>query len=162
MFKYLLQIMISGVVLLFSTVAAWYEGSAIVENSLEWDYSTPFTHLLGTEILTGKEIFVFDYFVYAIKFQPFFPMIILICLLYMASLTLILVGKRNINQGMLLAFVIGLLCLGASSMFYDATTLGGSLFFYTLLLSAVLTILISMFFFLKNKHKQQNTEISDI
>lgn len=161
MFKYILQLMISGVVLLFSTVAAWYEGSAIIENSLEWEYSTPVTHLLGIETLTGKEIVVFDYFVYAIKFQPFFPMMILISLLYIASLTLFLVGKRNMNQGILLSFVIGLLYLGASALFYDATTLGGSLFFYTLLLSAVLTILISMFFFLQNKHKQQNTEISD-
>lgn len=161
MFKYFLQLMIGGMVLLFSTVAAWYEGSAIIEHSLEWDYSTPFTHLLDIEILTGKEIVVFDYFVYAIKFQPFFPMVILISLLYMIGLTLFLVGKKNINQGMIIAFVIGLLCLGASSMFYNATTFGGSLFFYTLLISAILTILISMFLFLQNKHKQHNIEISN-
>ncbi|MFJ8103989.1 MULTISPECIES: DUF4306 domain-containing protein [unclassified Lysinibacillus] len=40
-------------ILAFSTFISWYEGSAIIENSLEWKYSTPFTILFNIEITNG-------------------------------------------------------------------------------------------------------------
>ncbi|WP_036188481.1 DUF4306 domain-containing protein [Ureibacillus manganicus] len=158
MFKYILQFLIGGVVLLFSTLAAWYEGSAIIEKSLEWNYSTPFTHFLGIEITTGKEIVVIDYFVYALKFQPFFPMLMLLSLFYIIGITLVLVGKKNIHFGMKLAFLCGIVFLCTSTLFYKSTTDGGRIFFYLLLTSSILTTLISGFLYTQQRYKEQIVE----
>jgi len=50
LFKYMLQLIIGIFILAVSTFIAWYEGSAIIENSLEWKYSTPFTELFNIDI----------------------------------------------------------------------------------------------------------------
>lgn len=85
MIKYVLQ-MIAGISIFgVSTFFAWYEGSGIVEDSFEWKYSTPFTNLKIQEITNGGDISQFDYFVYAVKFQPLFPLIMLGSLLYVLS-----------------------------------------------------------------------------
>lgn len=155
MFKYIIQLVISGFLFSFSTLAAWYEGSAIIENSLEWNHSTPFTGMLGIEIVSGKEIVVLDYFVYAIKFQTFYPMLCLLSLLYIVGLTIVLIGKGNIGLAMKIAFAWGILCLITSTVFYNSTTTGGNVFFYILLMCAILTILIAMFTFIQIKQKEQ-------
>ena len=160
MFKYILQLLIGGFVFLFSSLAAWYEGSGIIENSLEWKYSTPISTFLGIEIETGKEIVVLDYFVYAIKFKPFFPLLMLLCSIYMIVITLVLIGRANNQLALKLAFAYGLLNLAVSTLFYKATTTGGIAFFYILLLNAILTILISKFLYIQSKQKQYHLKAS--
>ena len=51
-------------------------------------YSTPFTQLLYGEVSEVSEISQLDYFVYAAKFQPTFPIIMVLSSLYL----LILIG----------------------------------------------------------------------
>jgi len=85
MFKYILQLSIETFTLAISTIIAWYEGSAIIEKPFEWKYSTPFTRLFNIEITNGYDISQLDYFVYAAKFQPFFPAIMMVSLLYILS-----------------------------------------------------------------------------
>ncbi|MDF2946528.1 MAG: hypothetical protein K0S51_1207 [Bacillales bacterium] len=80
-------------VFLFSTLAAWYEGSEIVNNPYEWKYSTPFTQLMGVNITDYKDISQLDYFVYAAKFSLAFP-IMLICAIYIfAAITYLFLKK---------------------------------------------------------------------
>ena len=80
--------------LLFSTAVAWYEGSTILDNSLEWQYSTPFTQLLYGVVNNPSDISQLDYFVYAAKFQPTFPIIMVLSSLYL----LILIGYSILKQ----------------------------------------------------------------
>ena len=82
MFKYLLQIFIGIFILAISTVFAWYEGSAITDISWEWKYSTPFSNWFNIEIVNGRDISQLDYFIYAAKYQPLFPAIMLISIFY--------------------------------------------------------------------------------
>ena len=59
--------------LIFFTVAAWYEGSTILDNPWEWKYSAIFTQLLHGEVVNQHTISQLDYFVYAAKFKPAYP-----------------------------------------------------------------------------------------
>ncbi|MFJ5771667.1 DUF4306 domain-containing protein [Psychrobacillus sp. NPDC093180] len=86
MFKYVLQLIVGIFTLLLSTLIARYEGSAISYDSLEWGYSTPFTKLFNIEITRGSDISQLDYFVYAAKFQPLFPTIMMVSVLYILSI----------------------------------------------------------------------------
>ncbi len=86
MFKYILQFIIGMFFLIISTFFAWYEGSAIVDNSLEWGNSTPFTHFSNIDITNGQNISQLDYFIYAAKFQPLFPAMMIISVLYMVGI----------------------------------------------------------------------------
>lgn len=153
MFIIILQLLICVFVLLFATIAAWYEGSAIIESSLEWKYSTPFTDTLGIEIVSGKEIVILDYFIYAIKFKPFFPTLMLLSILYIIGLVLIFIGKKNTDTSIKVAFAFGIIYLVTSTLFFNATTFGGKLFFYILLISSILTILITICLSILNKQK---------
>ncbi|HWL24115.1 MAG TPA: DUF4306 domain-containing protein [Ureibacillus sp.] len=161
MFKYIIHLLISLFVFVFATLSAWYEGSAIIENQLEWSYSTPFTHFLGIDIITGKEIVVLDYFVYATKFQPLFPLLMYLSIIYILALILVKVGKANIHLSMKLAFGLGILLLLFSTLCFNATSYGGVLFYNILLISAMLTILLSMFFFIQSKHKEHFIEANE-
>nr|WP_308447216.1 YjdJ family protein [Alkalihalobacterium chitinilyticum] len=81
-----IQLGIAITSLLFSTFASWYEGSAILDNPWEWEYSTPFSQLLYGEIQNANQISQLDHFVYAAKFQPTFPLIMVISGLYLILL----------------------------------------------------------------------------
>lgn len=95
MVKYILQLIIGIFILAVSTFIAWYEGSAIIDNSLEWKYSTPFTELFNIDITNGRDISQLDYFVYSAKFQPLFPTIMMVCVLYILSVIGYYLIKRN-------------------------------------------------------------------
>jgi len=90
-----LQLIIGIFILAVSTFIAWYEGSAIIDNSLEWKYSTPFTELFNIDITNGRDISQLDYFVYSAKFQPLFPTIMMVCVLYILSVIGYYLIKRN-------------------------------------------------------------------
>jgi len=93
--KYILQLIIGIFILAVSTFIAWYEGSAIIDNSLEWKYSTPFTELFNIDITNGRDISQLDYFVYSAKFQPLFPTIMMVCVPYILSVIGYYLIKRN-------------------------------------------------------------------
>ncbi|CAM5215876.1 hypothetical protein UACE39S_05300 [Ureibacillus acetophenoni] len=151
----IIQLLICVCVFLFATVAAWYEGSAIIEDSLEWTYSTPFTNTFGIEIVSGKEIVLLDYFVYAAKFQPFFPILMLLSFIYIIGLVLFIVGRKNNDTSIKVSFAFGIVYLVASTLFINATTFGGKLFFYILLISSILTILVTLCISILNGHGQK-------
>ncbi|WP_257985121.1 YjdJ family protein [Bacillus sp. T33-2] len=94
MLRFIIQFGASSFLLLFSTAFALYEGSAILDNSLEWEYSTPFTELLYGEVNKSSDISQLDYFVYAAKFQPAYPVIMVLSSLYL----LILIGYYVFKQ----------------------------------------------------------------
>lgn len=134
------QLGIAIIFLLLSTFASWYEGSAIVDNPWEWKYSTPFSQLLYGVVQNTYQISQLDYFVYAAKFQPTFPVIMLISGLYL----LILIGyqlfknhkKRFVYFLSLLSGTLFIL----SYLVVNSPTIGGQIFFYFGLTSGILCI----------------------
>ncbi|MER2154015.1 MAG: YjdJ family protein [Solibacillus sp.] len=158
MFKYVLQIIAGILTLVVSTFIAWYEGSAIIENTLEWKHSTPFTNLFDKEIINGHDISQLDYFVYAVKFQPFFPTIMIVGVLYILSITCHLLAKRNSKWGMGFCGLIGFILLLFSSLFYNSTTMGGNVFFWISSISGLLSIAVTVLLY-KSHNTKMLTEV---
>lgn len=144
MLSLLIQLGVAIMGLVFSTAASWYEGSAIIDNPWEWKYSTPFSQLLNGQILSKSDISQLDYFVYAAKFQPTFPLLMQITGLYL----LILIGYYFLKNRITLftyymSFWGGSLIL-LSSLPFRSPTVGGQIFFTSSLLLGLLCILLAV------------------
>lgn len=160
MIKYVLQ-MIAGIsIFSVSTFFAWYEGSGIVEDSFEWKYSTPFTNLKIQEITNGGDISQFDYFVYAVKFQPLFPLIMLGSLLYVLSVIGFYLINRKSKWAIPFWGILGLLLLVFSVFISTSFTIGNSIFFGISFISGLYFITVAFFQYTKNV-KHQNKRISN-
>ena len=153
MFKYVLQIIAGTLTLVVSTFIAWYEGSAIIENTLGWKHSTPFTSLFNREITNGHDINQLDYFVYAAKFQPFFPTIMMVSVLYILSVTGFFLIKIKSKWGIGFWGLIGFILVLFSSLFFNSTTLGGSIFFWISSISGLLFIAIAVLLYKLHSNK---------
>ena len=94
-FSFLFQFGIASILLLISTVCALYEGSAIVDHPREWKYSTPFSQFLYGEVNSNSSISQLDYFIYAVKFQPTFPVIMVISSLLIISQIIALIQTHS-------------------------------------------------------------------
>ncbi|MBB6447444.1 YjdJ family protein [Bacillus benzoevorans] len=83
MFRFIFQFGAVSVVFLFSAIAAWYEGSALLDHPSEWKNTTPFTQLFYGPVQSDVDILQWDFFIYAAKYQTTYPMIMLISGLYL-------------------------------------------------------------------------------
>lgn len=153
MVKYILQLIIGIFILAVSTFIAWYEGSAIIDNSLEWKYSTPFTELFNIDITNGRDISQLDYFVYSAKFQPLFPTIMMVCVLYILSVIGYYLIKRNPKCAIGFWGLTGCICILLSGLIFNSPTIGGRIFFGMTFISGILSMEITVIVWLRNsKH----------
>lgn len=83
MFRFIFQFGAASVVFLFSMIAAWYEGSALLDHPSEWKNTTPFTQWFHGPVQSERDILQWDFFIYAAKYQPTYPMIMLVSGLYL-------------------------------------------------------------------------------
>jgi hypothetical protein len=144
MIKVIIQFGVSSILLLFSTAVAWYEGSAILDNPWEWSYSTPFTHLLYGGVGNSGDISQLDYFVYSAKFQPTFPIIMVLSSLYLLVLIGYYILKKEKNW---LAYY--LLFLGGGLFLFsyftsNSPTVGGHILFPLFLICGLASILTAL------------------
>lgn len=154
MFKYILQLIIGILTLTISTFIAWYEGSAIIDNPFEWNYSTPFTGLFNIEITNGYDISQLDYFVYAAKFQPFFPAIMMVSVLYIMSVIGHYLIKRNTKWAIGFWGLTGCICILLSGLIINSPTIGGVIFFWMTSISGIISMIVTGIVWLRsNKHK---------
>ena len=143
MFRYISQLIIGSFILAVSTFIAWYEGSAIIENSFEWKYSTPFTKLFNIEITNGHDISQLDYFVYAAKFQPLFPAIMTVSVLYILSVIGYYLIKRNTKWAISFWGLTGCICIILSYLIFNSPTIGGKVFFWMTSMSGILFVIVA-------------------
>ena len=144
MIRFIIQFGVASFFLLFSTTVAWYEGSAILDNPWEWKYSTPFTQLMYGVVSNPSDISRLDYFVYAAKFQPTFPIIMVLSSLYL----LILIGYCIFRQEKSV-FAVYLSILGGGLTFLsyfisNSPTVGGQIMFYIFLVCGVFCIVTAL------------------
>lgn len=155
-FSFLFKFGIAFTLLLISTVAAFYEGSAIVDNPWEWKYSTPFSQFLNGEVNSSSSISQFDYLIYAVKFQPIFPVIMVISSLYL----LVLMGYHFLKQqhkrfAYYLSFLGAVLFL-LSYLIFNSPTFGGQILFYIWLVSGVLCIVTAVITYFRILNRNTN------
>ncbi|WP_053361471.1 YjdJ family protein [Bacillus sp. FJAT-27251] len=140
MIRIIIQCGIASFFLLFSTAVAWYEGSAILDNPWEWRYSTPFTHLFYGAVSNPSDISHLDYFVYASKFQPLFPVIMVLSSLYLLALIGYFIFKQE-KKGF--AYYLSFLGVGLFLLSYftsNSPTVGGHILFSLFLICGSLCI----------------------
>jgi len=156
LFRFWIQFGIVFILLLISTIAGWYEGSAILDNPWEWKYSTPFSQLLYGEVHSESNISELDYYIYAAKFQPTFPIIMVISSLYL----LILIGyyslKRQYKWFAYYVFFLGGGLFLLSYFLFNSPTLGGRIFFYISLVIGVLFIATAAITYFQNFNRNTN------
>lgn len=146
--KYITQLLLGGILFVVAAICALYEGSAVRDIPWEWAYTTPFSQLFGISIVTGQEISQLDYLVYAAKYQPVFPILMLISLCYSYFVLRHWVVRHYPKAGQLLTGVVSVLFIGASIALFKASTTGGILLFWLLLSMALINSALS-FKFLK-------------
>ncbi|WP_223701814.1 DUF4306 domain-containing protein [Sutcliffiella deserti] len=134
---------IGMLLLLFSIFATWYEGAEIVDRPFEWEYSTPFSG----PVLEGSDISRLDYFVYAIKFKPTFPIVMAVSSIYLLAVAghFFLKNRKRffINY---VAFMAALLLILGVLMF-SSTTSGAKALSYVFLSSGALGVIISLLYY---------------
>ncbi len=145
----MLQIMIGIFMLALSTFFAWYEGSAITDISWEWKYSTPFSKLFNIEIVNGHDISQLDYFVYAAKYQPLFPVIMLISIFYLVNVVGHYLITHQPKRGLVFGGLISCIILLFSSFVFNSPTAGGRIFFWIILIIGFINIAFTVLGYLK-------------
>ncbi|WP_173915927.1 YjdJ family protein [Halobacillus sp. Marseille-Q1614] len=153
MYWFLIQLCISLSLLVFSTFVTWYEGSALLENPWEWEYSTPFSERLHENIHSDEQISQLDYFVYAAKFHPTFPTIMAISSIYLILLIGYQFLKAHIKKLTLYLSLWGIIFLATSFFIMNSPTSGGKIFTSIYMVSGVLCFSIVGFTFFKRTHK---------
>ncbi|MEI2663178.1 YjdJ family protein [Rossellomorea sp. LJF3] len=92
--RYWSQVGIGLLVFGFSTLVSWYEGSALLDHSWEWRYSAPFSEMVHGRVTGSNDIVALDFFVYAAKFSPLYPGVMITS----ASYLFILIGFGLLNK----------------------------------------------------------------
>ncbi|MBK3496415.1 DUF4306 domain-containing protein [Viridibacillus sp. YIM B01967] len=127
-FKTIFLLLIALIVLFFTTLASWYEGAQILDHPLEWKYTAVFSNWINGEIVTSKDILMIDYFVYAAKFAPIFPLVTISSLLFVVFQMGFLIFKDN---KMLMSIFLGFMAIGSfvvSGVLFSSPTEGLILF----------------------------------
>ena len=162
MIKYI-QFGVVSFFLLFSTAAALYEGSAILNDPWEWSYSTPFTQILYGVVNNPSDISKLDYFVYAAKFQPTFPIIMVLSSLYLLILTgYYILKQKKKTFAYYLSFLGGGLLL-FSYFTSNSPTVGGHKMFSLFLVCGLLCIATALiiYFQILNQIRMKIKAIND-
>ncbi|WP_230126454.1 YjdJ family protein [Bacillus sp. CECT 9360] len=146
-YKWLLQASLAFTILLFSTGASWYEGSGILDDPWEWGYSTPITQLLNVELNHANDISQFDYFVYAAKFHPFFPVMMFISGIYLFILLGYRLLQKNHKRFSYFVFGIGALLLFLCNIVSNSPSIGANTFFKIMLSGGIGLISFAFIFY---------------
>ncbi|MGE7688889.1 YjdJ family protein [Lysinibacillus sp. NPDC097214] len=146
----MIQLILGFLTLLMSTAISWYEGSGIIDNPFEWKYSTPFSQLFNNEIISGQDINQLDYIVYAAKFQPFFPTIMTVSVLYIFAVLIVFIYQLNRQLAIILSGIISCVGIVSSGIFLNSTTDGGNVFFGITAVGALIFICITISLWYKN------------
>ncbi|WP_112180610.1 MULTISPECIES: DUF4306 domain-containing protein [Paraliobacillus] len=149
--KYIVQYLLALVVIVFSTVFTWYEGSEIRNNTWERKYSAFFSKLFTNELTTGADISQLDHFIYAAKFKPLFPTLLIVSLSYVLMLSGYLLSKQNKRNLIIIQCSFGILYLLLGLTISDSPTLGGKYLTTVFIILCIANFIVAIMVFLKLK-----------
>ncbi|MGG4266244.1 YjdJ family protein [Peribacillus simplex] len=139
--KYFDQSIIAGFFLLLFSFCTWYEGSEILDDSREWKYSAHFSQMLNDQVVDDQDISNLDYFVYAAKFKPVFPVLMVLTSSYLIILTGYALFKRSSKKTALFLVGYGVFFLILSGIVSNSPTVGGNIFQAIFLISGMMAII---------------------
>ena len=153
-FKIIIQLGFASVLLLLSTGAAWYEGGTIVNEPWEWKHTAIFSQMANGSVDSINDILPIDHFVYAAKFAPTFPLLMLLSSTYLIVLIGFILLKRNVKTFSYFLICIGFLFLFLSGFLSDSPTTGLKILFNTCLIIGILSIVIALLRFFNDTTKE--------
>ncbi len=148
MLKYFVQYVVAIILLVTSTFFTWYEGSAIREDPFEWKYTAYFSKMINGEVTSSADISQLDHFLYAAKFTPLYPTLLIICISYILILSGFLLLRRNPNVQIMFHLITGILYFVCSRMVSDSPTLGGKSFTITFLAIGIFHFALATLFYM--------------
>lgn len=148
---YYIQYFSIMMLLVFSTIASWYEGSELRDRQLEWKHSTFFSNAFKKVINNSEDISQLDYFIYAAKFKPMFPIIMFLSVFYIILLSGHLILKNQVKKLTLFHFSLSLVLLIMVFNIIDSPTLGGRYFSWLLFSLCLLNIIMSINYYLNSR-----------
>ncbi|MGG0409217.1 DUF4306 domain-containing protein [Peribacillus simplex] len=136
-----LQMIIAALFFMVFTFCTWYEGSEILDRPWEWKYSVHFTQVNDYQAMDADDISSFDHFVYAAKFKPLFPFLMVITAFYLIILTGFILFKRSIKKMALFLLGLSILFLLSSGFVSNSPTVGGNIFQAFFLIGGMIAII---------------------
>ncbi|MCM3169669.1 DUF4306 domain-containing protein [Peribacillus frigoritolerans] len=146
-FNHFLQMIIAALFFLVFTFCTWYEGSEIVDKPWEWKYSTLFTHVNDEQTIDAVDISNFDHFVYAAKFKPLFPFLMVLAASYIIILSRYILFERRIKKMALFLLGFGVLFLFSSGFVSHSPTVGGNIFQAFFLIGGMIAIMAAALYY---------------
>ncbi|MEC0347226.1 DUF4306 domain-containing protein [Peribacillus frigoritolerans] len=146
-FNHFLQMIIAALSFMVFTFCTWYEGSEILDRPWEWKYSTHFTHINDKQAIDAVDISNFDHFVYAVKFKPLFPLLMVLAASYLIILTGYILFKRRIKKMALFLLGFGVLFLFSSGFVSNSPTVGGNIFQAFFLIGGMIAIMAAALYY---------------
>lgn len=147
--KYAVQFLIALMLLAFSTFIAWYEGSAIRDVPWEWKHTAFFSNVLNGQVTNNSDISQLDYFIYAAKFHPVYPILILFSLSYIVTLSGYLLLKNYIKRLTVFLSVISMIYVLLGLTIYSSPTVGGKYLTFVFLFIGLVNLSLAILFFLR-------------
>ncbi|TXC86028.1 DUF4306 domain-containing protein [Metabacillus litoralis] len=121
--------------LLFFSIASWYEGSELLDHPWEWKYTAIFSQMVNAEILNKSDISQLDFFIYAIKFKPLYPMLMMVAIIYMILLLGYSSYKTKPKKFALFLTALGVFIAFLGNLISHSPTVGGSIFKVSLIVT---------------------------
>ncbi|MCP1492935.1 FtsH-binding integral membrane protein [Peribacillus frigoritolerans] len=146
-FNHVLQMIIAALFFMVFTFCTWYEGSEILDRPWEWRYSTHFTHINDEQAIDADDISNFDHFVYAAKFKPLFPVLMVLAASYIIILSGYILFKRRIKKMALFLLEFGVLFLFSSGFVSHSPTVGGNIFQAFFLIGGMIAIMAAALYY---------------
>ncbi|MCK1994788.1 DUF4306 domain-containing protein [Peribacillus muralis] len=140
-FTYFSQMIITALFFMLFSFCTWYEGSEILDTPGEWKYSTYFSAASGDQLTDADDISNLDYFVYAAKFKPLFPVLMIFTASYMIMLTGYIFFKTRMKNLAVFMSGSGVLFLVSSGLLSNSPTIGGTVFQAFFLISGMISII---------------------
>lgn len=113
---------------ILAALVSWYEGAQLRDIPWEWEHTAVFSNWVNDGFTNANSLLAIDHFVYAAKFEPLFPLLMAISLLYMIFQLIfwLFKGRKAIRNLILLSLAIASFVL--CRILFDSPTIGFKLF----------------------------------
>lgn len=127
-FKRIVLLIGAFVVFILAALISWYEGGQLRGEPWEWRYTAVFSNWANEGFTNADNLWVLDHFVYAAKFEPFYPLVMAISFFFVLFLLTFWLfrGRRGVRNAILL--LVASISFLACYALFDSPTIGFQLF----------------------------------
>lgn len=112
----------------FATFVSWYEGGQLRDDPWEWEHTAVFSNWLHDGVTNADDILVIDHFVYAAKFEPLFPLLMVTSFLVMFVQLAFWLFRRHRAMWNIFLLLLAAASLAGCTILSDSPTTGFQLF----------------------------------